>query len=117
MADKESWIYHSGDIFLPTEVRTILKYYWLGNDRSIFYITNWTLVHMFSGVLTGYSLSIWFPKVSLFWTGLFIHTLWELWQMAIGMTPIRTLRGQVDTVVDTIAFLIGVYVYTRYIRK
>jgi hypothetical protein len=112
MIDTESWIYKSGDIFLPKEVRTFLKQYWVGNDKSIFYITNWTFVHMLSGVLTAYTLSIWFPKVSLFWTGLLIHTLWELWQMAIGMTNIRTLRGQVDTVVDTLAFLIGMYLYT-----
>lgn len=112
MISADSWIYRSGDIFLPKEVRTILKYYLVGNNRTIFYITNWTLVHMLSGVLTAYTLSIWFPKVSLFWTGLFIHTLWELWQITIGMTKIRTLRGQVDTVVDTLAFLLGMYLYT-----
>ena len=111
MKDTESWIYKSGDLFLPKEVRTFLKQYWIGNDTSLFYITNWTFVHMLSGVLTAYTLSIWFPKVPLFWTGLLLHTLWELWQMAIGMTPIRTLRGQVDTVVDTLAFLIGMYLY------
>jgi hypothetical protein len=112
MIDTKSWVYKSGDIFLPNEVRTILKYYWVGNDRSIFYITNWTLVHMLSGVLTAHTLSMWFPKVPFFWTGLLIHTLWELWQIAIGMTKFRTLRGQIDIVVDTMAFLIGMYVYT-----
>ena len=112
MIDTESWIYKSGDIFLSEEVRSLLKQYWIGNDTSLFYITNWTVMHFVSGVLTAYTLSSWFPKVSLFWTGLFIHTLWELWQMAIGMTPIRTLRGQIDVAVDTIAFLIGMYLYT-----
>lgn len=117
MADKESWIYRSGDIFLPKEVRTFLQYYWLGNDTSLFYIINWTFMHFLSGVLTAHTLSVWFPKLNLFWTAFWLHTLWELWQMAIGMTKFKTLRSQIDTVVDTIVFLIGVYIYTLFLRK
>ncbi len=113
MVDKDSWIYRSGDIFLPPAVRRWLETYWIGNASTIFYITNWTFVHALSGVLTAHSLSVWFPKLPLFWTAFVVHTLWELWQMAIGMTKYTTLRGQVDTVVDTVAFLIGVYVYTK----
>jgi hypothetical protein len=117
MVDKESWIYRSGDFFLPKSVRQVLATYWIGNDKSIFYITNWTFVHLLSGVLTAHSLSKWFPSLPLVWTAFVVHTLWELWQMSIGMTKFETLRGQVDTVVDTIAFLIGVYLYMVYLKK
>lgn len=34
--------------------------------------------------------------------------------MSIGMTKFKTLRGQVDTIVDTIAFLLGVYLYKNH---
>ena len=117
MVDSESWIYQSGDIFLPKEVRKILETYWIGGPKTIFYVTNWTFMHMLSGVLTAHSISVWFPKAPLFWTGFVLHTLWELWQMTIGMTKFKSLRGQVDVVVDTISFLIGMYLYILFGKK
>lgn len=100
--DKHTLIYRSGDVFLSKESRAFLKQYWIGNDRSLFYITNWTLVHALSGVVIGIA-------GASYLMGFFLHALWELWQIFIGMTPL-TLRGAIDTVVDTAAFMAGMWV-------
>jgi hypothetical protein len=42
-----------------------------------------------------------------------IHTIWELWQMLIGMSKPWKLTGDsnlIDTFVDTIFFMIGTYI-------
>jgi hypothetical protein len=36
-----------------------------------------------------------------------VHTIWELWQIHIGMTPIHTLRGAIDIFTDTAMGVIG----------
>ena len=102
-------IYRSGDAFLPKSVRDFLEIYHIGDDLSTFYITNWSFVHMGSGVLTGYILLRWFRHLPYYLTAFIIHTIWELWQIFIGMTKWRTTRGQLDIVVDTIMFMIGVF--------
>jgi hypothetical protein len=65
---------------------------------------------MLSGVLTGivllYVSANYKIKLPYYFTGLYIHTLWELWQKFIGMTK-WDLRGAIDTVVDTIMCLAG----------
>ena len=45
-------------------------------------------------------------KMSSFLIGFVIHTIWEAWQVLITRTP-NTQRGKVDTVVDTVLFLLG----------
>lgn len=102
-------LYASGDLFLPKEVRGILETYLIGNDKSIFYLSLWSFMHMLSGVL--YS----FVDRS-YWNYFLLHTIWELWQLYIGMTPIHTLRGSVDIVTDTVMGLLGVWV-GLYLRK
>jgi len=45
-----------------------------------------------------------------------IHTLWELWQMIIGMANPMKLTGKsnlIDTIIDTLLFMGGSY--TSYI--
>ncbi len=81
----------------------MLERYWIGDDTSLVYVTNWTLVHFLSGVLT-----VWvFPSVS-FWGAFWIHTACELWQIVVGNTPWRTARGQMDILVDTLFYMAGV---------
>jgi hypothetical protein len=108
MVEKESLVYKSGDAFLPKSVRTFLQSYWIGSDTSIFYITNWTFVHFLSGVFTTLGLLQVSSRPMIPWIALLLHTLWELWQVAIGMTKIQTLRAKVDVLVDTVSFMIGV---------
>lgn len=115
--DRSDWIYRSGDVFLPPSVRSFLKEYWIGDDTSLFYITNWTFVHMISGIITGYILLNYFSKKDYYITGFILHTVWEFWQILIGMTKIRTLRGQIDTIVDTISFMFGMILLKKLAIK
>lgn len=104
-------LYRSGDVFLPKSVRTILERYHIGDGKSIFYITNWSFVHLLSGVLTGYVLAN--SELPYYTTGFIVHTLWEFWQVFIGMTKWKTPRGQMDIFVDTAMFMLGMFLFSR----
>jgi hypothetical protein len=108
-------LFRSGDLFLPKPVRDVLEYYYIGNDKTLFYVTNWTIIHFLTGLwMASYLKSnpnYANPKIYLI--AFLIHTLWELWQIYGGNTPIRTLRGAIDVFTDTAAFMLGVYVYLR----
>ncbi len=110
---RESWLAQfrdSGDLYLPVGVRRILETYIIGSKTSLFYITFWSILHFVSGVacslvfrtLLGWSV----PKTAL--VALCIHSMWELWQFLITKTP-RTMRGYIDTGVDTALFMAGVF--------
>lgn len=108
MVNKESLLYRSGDAFLPPAIRQILTQYWVGDDHSLFYVNNWSLVHFASGILTAaLTPTAWNP----FLVGLVIHTVWEAWQIAIGMTRLNT-RGFIDIGLDTVWFMGGVWLAT-----
>ena len=109
-------LYRSGDVFLPKPVRDVLQHYWIGSEKSTFYITNWSIVHFLSGIATAYLLAQSKTRENIYLVAFLIHTLWELWQIYIGMTPIRTLRGQVDITVDTVLFMIGTWVYLNFLQ-
>lgn len=106
-------LYRSGDLFLPLWVRQILERYHIGNDRTVFYITNWSIVHLLSGVLTGYILLEKYPSLPYYTTGFIVHTIWEFWQIFIGMTKWKTARGSMDIFVDTAMFMIGMFLFLR----
>ena len=107
MVDRESLLYRSGDVFLPKPVRTFLESYHLGDSKSTVYITNWTLVHFMSGILTGWLLLNYAPKWNYYWVGFWGHTITEVWQIMIGMTPVHTIRGILDIGMDTLWFMGG----------
>jgi hypothetical protein len=93
-------------------VRRLLETYWIGDDRSLVYVTNWTFVHFLSGVV----LTSLFPAMT-YWTAFLIHSAAELWQIIISNTPWWTLRGWIDIGMDTLFFMSGVWVAkTRYLR-
>lgn len=123
MADEmNKMLYHSGDAFLPKRVRDYLHKYWVGNYHSLFYITNWTFVHFWSGVVLAIILKfvIHLHKVSFENIYVFtfqIHVLWELWQIIIGMTPWMTLRGWVDIITDTAFYMTGVWIGVHISKK
>lgn len=103
-------LYLSGDVFLPLHVRKVLERYHFGNNKSLLYITNWSLIHLVSGFLLGLVLLSVYPSYDYYWTGFWIHTVWELWQILVSNTPWWTLRGQLDVVMDTALFMAGMYV-------
>jgi hypothetical protein len=100
---KHPW-YASGDLFLPSKVRKVLETYILGNDTSLFYITLWSFVHFISGIV--------FSFMSDSLQGyLVVHTIWELWQIYIRMTPIARIRGVIDVITDTCMGVLGFVVF------
>jgi hypothetical protein len=103
--DWRSILFHSGDLFLPKPVKEFLEQYWIGDDNSLFYVTWWTFIHFMSGILTGLFLLQY--KNNYYLHGFALHTLWEFWQILGKNTPYWTLRGRIDIVTDTIAFMIG----------
>jgi hypothetical protein len=106
----------SGDLFLPPQIQTFLQTHLIGTPTSVFYITYWSILHIISGVFVGMLLGR-FKSISApvaFLTALLIHTLWEAWQVLITRTP-NTVRGKVDTVVDTVLFMIGFsFIYSSH---
>lgn len=108
-------LFLSGDLFLPKSVRNVLERYYIGNDRSLVYVTNWSLIHFLSGILTAWILVTRYPGYDPLWTGFLIHTMWEIWQLAVHNTP-WTLRGVVDIGMDTLLFMIGFLAYLQVTR-
>jgi hypothetical protein len=104
MTECQDILCRTGDLLLPKRIRSVLEEYWIGDDQSRLYLTNWSLVHLGSGVLLAWL----FPTLTL-WTAFSIHTAWELWQILVRNTPWWTLRGQLDVIVDTVLFLLGVH--------
>ena len=108
--DWNSILFRSGDLFLRGSLLRFLNYYHIGNNTSVFYINNWTIVHFLSGVaVTKYLQDKSRSQILLY--ALLIHTLWELWQIYGRNTQIETHRGKIDILVDTSAFLLGVLVF------
>jgi hypothetical protein len=110
MPTLEDILYRSGDVFLPKQVRTFLETYLIGNPTSTFYVSVWSLVHMLSGVLIAQFVT------SSYKTGFWMHTAWEYWQIFIGMTKYKTLRGALDVVTDTVFFMGGMLLFSRVYR-
>jgi hypothetical protein len=94
----------TGDLLLPKSVRRVLETYWIGDSKSLVYVTNWTLVHFLSGALLAWL----FPEMSYI-TAFWIHTAWELWQILVSNTPWWTLRGWIDIGMDTSVYMLGVW--------
>jgi hypothetical protein len=109
-------LFLSGDLFLPKPVRMFLERYWIGNDNTFIYVTNWSIVHILSGILTGYLLLTYAPSSSYYRTGFWVHSAWELWQILVRNTPYWTLRGLVDVGMDTLLFMLGMLFVARIYR-
>lgn len=112
----EKILYNSGDFFLPKPIKTILDKDILGSSKHTFYFSGWSVVHFLSGILTGY-LYLYFgynnDKTIYYYKMFILHTIWELWQMLIGMSKPYNLTGPsniIDTVFDTIYFMMGTYI-------
>lgn len=116
----EKILYNSGDVFLPKQLKQLLDTDIIGSSKKTFYFSGWSIMHFLSGVITGYIyLYLGYEKdASMYYYKLFIlHTMWELWQMVIGMSKPYTLVGTsnlVDTLFDTLYFMIGTYLMRHY---
>lgn len=112
-------LYSSGDVFLPESLKKFLAIDLVGDCRKTFYISNWSLVHLLSGILAGYILIYFnFSKTGLLGTQEYylkmfaIHTIWEMWQIFIGMSNPLRLTGRsniIDILIDTLLFMTGAW--------
>jgi hypothetical protein len=93
-------IYNSGDAFLPENIKNILATDLIGTSKKTFYVSGWSLFHLIIGIIMGY----------IYLNMFIIHTIWELWQMLIGMSKPYKLTGRsnlIDSIMDTIFFMLG----------
>ena len=114
MADWNKIIYKSGDFLLPQSIKKVFDILLYKNSNYSFYVEVWHIVHFFSGFLigliyiyTGYS------KDAYLWNLFIIHTIWEYWQVYIGMSkPFRLTyhNNLFDMMFDTFIFMVGGYV-------
>jgi hypothetical protein len=113
-------IYSSGDVFLPENIKTILATDIIGTTTKTFYVSGWSIVHLINGIIIGclylyFKGNIQFYNFKLF----IIHTIWELWQMLIGMSKPYKLTGRsnlIDTIIDTILFMSGAFIARKYYK-
>jgi len=106
-------IYNSGDVFFPKPLKEFLDKDIFTTHKRSFYINGWSFMHFFSGIVIG-AIYLYLDKPIEFYyfKMLVIHTIWELWQMLIGMSKPWKLTGDsnlIDTFVDTIVFMLGTY--------
>ena len=111
-------IYNSGDAFLPEKIKKVLVTDLIGTSKQTFYISGWSIVHIINGIIIGYIYLYFNGDRRLYMFNLFtLHTLWEFWQILIGMAKPYKLTGPsnlIDTIMDTILFMLGAYILRRY---
>ena len=107
-------IYSSGDVFLPDSVKKFLRTDLIGSHTGTFYISIWSVIHFLSGVFIGLFYFFMGWNVQMYMLNMFVlHTIWECWQILIGMSNPYRMTGTgnlVDTIVDTLLFMSGAYV-------
>ena len=109
--DRESLVYRSGDAFLPKDVSRFLHTFVYGSYNTPVYINYWSFMHALSGVLFA-ALCLRFPTIfpKPYLYGFLVHCVWELWQIAIGMSRPFSAQGHngiTDIVLDTAFFMAG----------
>ena len=104
--------YKSGDLFLPKNMVHFLDQ-GIYDSKERFYINLWTVLHFISGIIIGKVVSQYvFNAVQYYLICLGIHTLWESWQVYIGMAKPWALSGSsnlIDSFIDTAAFMFGTF--------
>lgn len=117
--------FNSGDVFLPEPIKNFLsifiyKYPNTKNEADfIFYIQWWSIVHLINGIIVGFLYLYFRYNIQNYFLNMFIiHTIWEIWQVIIGMSKPYNIIGRnglIDTITDTILFMFGSYLY--YLSK
>ena len=114
----DNFIYNSGDVFIPESIKNIFGIDLIGTSKKTIYVSGWSIVHFINGILIGYIYLRFKLNSKLYFYKLFIlHTIWELWQMLIGMSNPYKLTGCsniMDTIMDTIFFMLGAYIVRKY---
>jgi hypothetical protein len=112
---------HSGDLFLSPTINKFLLTDIIGDKNKTFYISNWSIVHLITGIIFGYIVDEYLVLDSskllidnYYFKMFMLHNIWELWQIFISMSNPFTLVGHnnlIDTILDTSLFMIGSAIY------
>lgn len=107
MIKETSLLFRSGDLFFTRRIRNFLETFIYGSYDQSIYVTYWSIMHFISGIICYLILR----KYNGVWLKMFvIHSIWEIWQIFIGMSKPLTVVGHnniFDTILDTIFFMIG----------
>ena len=105
------------DKIYPKKFQEFLaKKIYIKGYKDTYYLQNWHIIHFITGLLLGYLVFIVDKKLSPFEYYvklLFIHTIWESFQIIVDITPIK-LHVIPDILIDTLSFMIGVWI-VRYV--
>jgi hypothetical protein len=127
MPSIRKFLYNSGDLFLPREMNRFLNMYIIGNPETALYIKNWSLFHVFSGIIIGYFVNKYLiirnPPIdkiilnNFYFKMLMFHTVFEIWQIFIENSNPFVFKGHgnfIDIIVDTILFMIGAFIFKQF---
>ena len=91
MVDYHEMIYKSGDFFVPQPVKKVLDMLLYKSSNYSFYVEIWHIVHFITVFLLGVIYIYLGYNIKTYYLNLFIiHTIWEYWQVYIGMSkPLR----------------------------
>lgn len=111
------YLFQSGDLFLSKQMRSFLETFLYGSYKYSIYITLWSIVHLLSGIIVAYTFR-YYKVTEPYLKGFAIHSLWELWQIYIGMSHPYNFTGKnniFDILLDTGFFMFGMWlVYNVY---
>ena len=114
-------IFSSGEILLPDSVKNSLTSNIIGSSKKTFYISGWSIIHIINGLIVGFLYLFFNYDIKRYAINmLIIHTVWEAWQMLIGMSKPYKLTGSnnlIDTIIDTLLFMLGAYVILKLYHK
>jgi hypothetical protein len=114
----EDVLFNTGDFLLPKCIINILRIDILGSKNSYWYIDGWSLIHIISGIIFGYIYIKLNYDINKYYFKMFIfHTIWELWQILVGMSNPFTFYGKnslTDTIIDTLCFLFGAFIIKQF---
>ena len=114
-------IFSSGEILLPDSVKNSLTSNIIGSSKKTFYISGWSIIHIINGLIVGFLYLFFNYDIKRYAINmLIIHTVWEVWQMLIGMSKPYKLTGSnnlIDTIMDTLLFMLGAYVILKLYHK
>ena len=114
-------IFSSGEILLPDSVKNPLTANIIGSSKKTFYISGWSIIHIINGLIVGFLYLFFNYDIKRYAINmLIIHTVWEVWQMLIGMSKPYKLTGSnnlIDTIMDTLLFMLGAYVILKLYHK
>ena len=114
-------IFSSGEILLPDSVKNSLTSNIIGSSKKTFYISGWSIIHIINGLIVGFLYLFFKYDIKRYAINmLIIHTVWEVWQMLIGMSKPYKLTGSnnlIDTIMDTLLFMLGAYVILKLYHK